>query len=97
MKVFISTSYEENIEKTEKVLKNLIIRLNKELDELKSDITIEGIDSLNTSSVDYLLTMHTSYRNQFSLKRKILKEIKIEFDKNNIKIPYTQIEVHYDK
>lgn len=97
LKVFISTSYEENIEKTEKVLKNLIIRLNKELDELKSDITIEGIDSLNTSSVDYLLTMHTSYRNQFSLKRKILKEIKIEFDKNNIKIPYTQIEVHYDK
>ena len=32
-----------------------------------------------------------------SQRIKILKEIKVTFDKNNIKIPYTQIEVHNAK
>lgn len=97
LKVIVSTSYEGNIEKTEKVLKDLMKRLNTEIEELKSEITIEGIDSLSNSSVDYLLTVYTSARNQFMVKRKILKEVKLAFDKNNIKIPYPQIEVHNEK
>ena len=93
-KVLISVSYESDNEKVEKVLNKTIERLNNEVSELTSPINIEGIDALSSSSVDYLLTFKSSTRNQFMIKRIILKEVKIEFDKNNIKIPYPQIEVH---
>ena len=97
LKVLVSVSYEDNIEKVEKVLSSLIKKLNKEIEELKSEITIQGVDSLSSSSVDFLLTMQTSAKTQYIVKRKILREVKLTFDKNNIKIPYTQIEVHNDK
>lgn len=97
VKVLVSVSYDSDIKKVEKVLNDLTNRLNKEIEELNSEINIEGVDSLNTSSVDFLLTCKSSARNQYMVRRKILREVKLEFDKNNIKIPYTQIEVHNGK
>lgn len=96
-RVLISVSYEENIERVEKILNELILKLNNEIPELKEKITIEGVDSLSESSVDFLLTTKTSAKDEFLVKRKILREIKITFDNNKIKIPYPQIEVHYEK
>lgn len=97
VKVIASVSYETDNQKVEKVLNELISKLNKTIPELKSDIIIEGIDSLNDSSVDYLLTTKSSVRNEFLVKRKILKEVKNAFDKNGIEIPYPQVEVHNEK
>ena len=75
----------------------LIEKLNTSIPELKSKITIEGIDSLSDSSVDYLLTAKSSVKNEFVVKRKLLKEIKNAFDQNGIEIPYPQVEVHNEK
>lgn len=97
VKVLISTSYEEDISKIEKVLNELALKLNSEIPELKDKIVIEGVDSLSESSVDFLLTTRASAKNEFLVKRKILKEIKLTFDKNKINIPYPQVEVHYEK
>lgn len=97
VKVLASVAYESDIKKVEKVLNEIKEKLDTEIEELTSPITIEGIDSLSTSSIDYLLTVKTSARNQYMVRRRITKEIKLAFDKNNIKIPYTQIEVHHDK
>lgn len=97
VKVIVSVSYTDDIKKVEKVLNDLIKRLDDEIEELASPITIEGVDSLSSSSVDFLLTCKASARKQYIVKRKILREVKLEFDKNNIKIPYTQIEVHNEK
>lgn len=94
VKVIASVSYESDNKKVEKVLNELIDRLNTEIKELKSKITIEGIDSLSESSVDYLLTAKSSVKNEYLVKRIMLKEIKEAFDKNNIEIPYPQVEVH---
>lgn len=94
VKVIASVSYESDNKKVEKVLNELIDRLNTEIKELKSKITIEGIDSLSESSVDYLLTAKASVKNEYLVKRIMLKEIKEAFDKNNIEIPYPQVEVH---
>ena len=97
LKVLVSVSYEDDIEKVEKVLGNLIKKLNNEIEELKSEITVQGIESLSASSVDFLLTMNVSAKNQYVVRRRILKEVKLTFDKNDIKIPYTQVEVHNGK
>ena len=97
VKVLVSVSYEDDINKVEKVLNNLIKRLDKEVEGLNSEIKIEGIDNLSSSSIDFLLTVNASAKNEFSIKRKILREVKLELDRNNIKIPYSQLEVHYEK
>ncbi len=96
-KVIISVSYEDDINKTEKVLNNVIEKLNSEIEEIQTPITVAGVDSLSSSSVDFLLTAGVSAKNEYIVKRKILKEVKLALDKNNIKIPYPQVEVHYEK
>lgn len=97
VKVFVSVSYEDDIKKVEKVLENLFTELNDNIKELKENIVIEGIDSLSASSVDFLITTKTSVKNEYLVKRKLTREIKLALDKNNIKIPYPQVEVHYEK
>lgn len=97
VKIYISVAYEENIEKIEKNLNEIIENLNKEITNLKDKITIEGVDSLSESSVNFLLTTRANAKDEYSIKRKILREIKLNFDKNKIKIPYPQVEVHYEK
>lgn len=97
VKVIVSVSYEDDIKKVEKVLENLILKLNSSIKELKEDIIINGIESLSSSSVDFLITTKTSVKDEFIVKRKLTKEIKLALDKNNIKIPYPQVEVHYEK
>ena len=86
-----------DVNQIQKQIAELIEKLNTSIPELKSKITIEGIDSLSDSSVDYLLTTKSSVKNEFVVKRKILKEIKNAFDQNGIEIPYPQLEVHNEK
>ena len=53
-----------------------------------------GISKLGASEVIYTLSIECSQEHQWEVKRNILKLIKDTYDKENIKIPYTQIEVH---
>lgn len=92
----IPTSYDEKEEKVSKIL----IDVCKQIDswELSTEETkYLGIDKLSSSSVDYLIRAYCKAGDQYELKRKILGLVKKEFDKNNIKIPYNQIEVHNGK
>ncbi len=91
--IIVPTSYDESEEKVSKIL----IKICKMID--KWDVTTEeteylGIDNLNASSVDYLIRAHCKAGARWDLKRQILALVKREFDKNKIKIPYNQIEVH---
>lgn len=97
VKLIVSVSYEDDIKKVEKVLQNLFNKLNTTIKELKEDIVINGVDSLSSSSVDFMISTKTSIKDEVNVKRLLLKEIKQTLDKNNIKIPYPQVEVHYEK
>lgn len=92
--VDIDVAYESNIEKVEKILNNLCIRLTKELPYLKGDVELLGINSLESSSVRFRITVLTESMKHFEIQRKMLKEIKLELDKNKIVIPYNQLVVH---
>ena len=93
--VTVPTSYDEKEEKVEKVLKGAVLEIDK-LPLVTSKTEYLGIDNLNSSSVDYLLRAHCKAGDQWELKRKILSIVKRECDKNKIKIPYNQIEVHHE-
>ena len=55
------------------------------------------MEKLDDSAVVYRLICKCKPATLFMVQRKINKQIKVLFDKNNIKIPYTQIEVHNEK
>lgn len=92
--VNVEVSYNEKIEKVEKVLNGLSERLSKEIKDLKGPIIIDGIDDLGDSGIVFRLSVETNPLKNYEIQRKLRREIKLEFDKNNIEIPYKQLVIH---
>lgn len=90
----VMISYDEDIEKVETVLVSLCDRLTKELDNIKGAVTLLGITNLGDSGVEFRITVDTEPMKQYIVQRKLLREIKLELDKNNIEIPYNQLVIH---
>ena len=90
----IDIAYESDIEKVEKVLTKLCERLSNELPHLKGKVELLGISSLEASSVRFKISVLTESMKQVLVQRLILREVKMELDKNNIEIPYTQMVIH---
>ena len=95
--VDVGVAYEESTEKVEKVLEKLFERLNGNVPNAKGDLELWGVNALEDSSVVYRVVVEVIPNKQFATERFLRKEIKNEFDKAGIKIPYTQIEVHNGK
>lgn len=95
--VDVSTAYEENTDNVEKVLNQLVEELNGKIEDAKGDIQILGIQNLSESSVVYRLMVEVAPTKHYATERFLRKAIKDRFDKENIKIPYNQIEVHNAK
>ena len=92
----IPTAYEEKIEKVEKVLTDVIDQAIEDKIIL-SDSTYLGVNGFDSSAVNYLINIHCNQADRYKVKRDILKRVKEAYDKNNIKIPYEQLEVHHGK
>ena len=89
----VPVSYEEQIEKVEKLLNKICLNLEKNIPDLIS-LEVQGINELASSSVNFSLIAKTKTMKQYDVKREILKEIKINFDKEKISIPYNQLVIH---
>lgn len=90
----IDTAYEEKETKVEKVLMKVIDEAI--VDKLVlPDSEYLGVNDLGASSVKYLVKINCDQNKRYSVRREMLKRIKLAYEKNNIKIPYNQIEVHH--
>ena len=92
--VEISVAYEEDVNRVETLLQNICKKIQPEIKELRGNIEVLGIEKLESSSVVFRITALTKAMEHYNVQRRLLKEIKIELEKNNIKIPYPQVEVH---
>ena len=92
----IPTAYEEEFNKVEKVLTKTIEQVKEENNEVK-EVEFLGINDFLDSSVTYQIKFTCSRGTQWTIKRVFLKAIKLAYEKNNIKIPYNQLEVHNGK
>lgn len=92
--VNVNVSYEEDLLKVEEVLENLCKRLSNELPNLKGPVELLGVTELGASGIEYRLSVETKSMEHFVTRRKIMREIKLEFDKHNIEIPYNQLVIH---
>lgn len=87
----VPVHYKSDLEKVEIVIKETLKQIK---DDNLIDVSLLGLDELDSSSINYRIRLETSEGNQFALKRKILKEIKKSFDKEKIEIPYNQLVIH---
>ena len=93
----IPTAYEEKLEKVEKVICEIVDEM-KTWETVDSDKTVYiGITQLDDSCIKYGIRYYCSPGKVWQYKRDALRLIKMKYDKNNIKIPYNQIEVHNGK
>ncbi len=91
----IPTAYEEDHKKVEKALNKVLKELIKEENVFEEGTEYLGIDSFGSSSINYLIKIRCIQGSQFAVRRLALKYIKEVYEKENIKIPYDQIEVHH--
>ena len=92
----VPTAYEASEEKVASTLKDAIKEIikNTEADEESEYL---GIEEFSESSINYIVKVHCSQDKRIQVKRQALSIIKKAYDKNKIKIPYNQIEVHNGK
>ena len=93
----INVSYEEDNDKVENILRKVCETMTKETEGKLEYSLIDGIESLDDSSVVYSIKVLANVEDALSIRRNVLKHVKSEFDKQKIKIPYMQIEVHNEK
>lgn len=92
----IPVSYDENIEKVSKTL-NLLCNNLLKTEKFLIDAQVLGIEKLDSSSINFRIMIKTKPMKQYDIRREILKQVKLEFDKQNIEIPYDQVVVHSER
>ena len=93
----IGVAYETEEGKVEEAFKNLFEKLKGKIPNATKEPEILGVQELSNSSVVYRIVVETKPMKHIETERFLRKEIKKEFNKSKIKIPYTQIEVHNGK
>ncbi len=95
--VDVGIAYENKEDNIDKVIESLFERLKGKVPDAVGELECWGVNELSDSSVVYRIVVETKPAKHFAVERFLRKEIKKEFDKSGIKIPYTQIEVHNGK
>lgn len=90
----LNVAYEEPTEKVEATIAKILPELEKINYTIKKSASYLGVSSLGDSSVVYLIKIDCQPDKQWQVKRDALRIVKNAFEKDNIKIPYPQIEVH---
>lgn len=89
-----SVDYKSDIEKVKKVLKDVI---SKQELVLKDEDIIIWMTKHDDSAIIFSTYSWVKTSDYLKCKAAILEDVKKAFDKNNISIPYPQVDVHLDK
>ncbi len=91
----IPLPYGEDIDKLEKIIKKEIIPQIEKLENVtQQSVEYLGISELADSSVNYLIQFHCKREKQWALKRMANRVILSTLNKNNVSVPFPQVEVH---
>lgn len=91
----VGISYDERIEKVEKLFETLLPQMAENHKELfKKGPLYVGVQSLSDSAVIMRIAVYVAEDDIFAAQRTLNRDIKIAFDDNNIEIPFTQVVLH---
>lgn len=94
--VDVSIAYEEDIDKAEKVIGELLMNMPLHYEELTKPPEILGVQNLGASEVVLRIIAETAPMKHFGVARKLRKDIKLQLDLQGIEIPYPRL-VMYSK
>lgn len=89
----LDVSYDTDIDKLERVLKELEEDVKK-MDNVVGKYNLLGINEFASSSIKYLVSIECKANCQYQIKRDYFKLVKKTFDKNKIEIPYNKLDVN---
>lgn len=89
--VDISIAYEEDIVRTEKVLKEFLETLPEKYPEIVNTPELLGVQNLGPSEVVFRLIAETAPMKHFYVSRMIRKEVKYWLDEHGIEIPFPRL------
>lgn len=85
--VDVNIAYEENIDKAERVLQELLLTLPQKYEELVNPPELLGIQTLGAPDVMMRIVAETTPMNHWYIARVLRKEVKQCFERNGIEIP----------
>lgn len=88
----IPLPYEEKITKIEKIIDTMIEQISKLANV--TNIEYKGLNEFADSAIYYKIRIFCKPEHKPQVKRDANRIIKLELDKNNINIPYKQIDIH---
>ena len=88
----IPMPYEVPVRDAEKVIEDIIteVKKNKNVD----DCRYISVNELASSSIMYYIVIECNPINKLQVRRDTLRNILIEMDKNDVSVPYTQVDIH---
>lgn len=89
----LDVSYDTDIDKLEKVLKELENDV-KMMDNVVGEYKLLGVNEFSSSSIKYLISIECKANCQYQIKRDYFKLVKKAFDENKIEIPYNKLDVN---
>ena len=92
--VDFEVSYDDDLNKVEKILTSLCEDLTNRLDNIKGNVELLGIEDLGSNGIKYRITVETKSMGQYGVQREIRKAVREELNKNGIVIPYSQVVIH---
>ena len=90
--VKVPMPYEVPLKKAEKAIDDILdlLKSNENIIECK----YKGVTELAASSIDYLLEVSCNPLNKNQVKRDTLRTILVGLEKNNIEVPFNQLDIH---
>jgi small-conductance mechanosensitive channel len=89
--VDVAIAYQEDIEKAEKVIAELLEKLPEQYDDLVKKPELLGVQNLGTSEIILRITAETLPMKHFYIARMIRKEVKLVLDESGIEIPFPRL------
>lgn len=93
--ISIPIPYDTEIEEAEYVLNGIIEQI-KTFENVKDCVSF-GLVNFKESYMEFMIRFYSNPTKKLPIRRKALRLIKITLDKNNIKVPFNQLDVHFDK
>ena len=93
-KCYVAISYLMPIEKVEAVIADNLESIKNNIPAIVEGPYYKGVSELAESSVNLLFVAKCDESDIYQVQRDLNREIKIMFDKNDISIPFNQLDVH---
>ena len=89
--MIFSVGYENEISHVKEILNKIVENQKLILKDTKPFI---AVNAHSASSIDFVLKVWCNTEDYWNIYHSLLEEVKITFDKENISIPYPQMDLH---